>query len=1079
MDYTSSSYVQIRKAEGESMAQLMEYAEYLAKEIGPRPAGTEEEQQAALYITERFQKDSGFAAQIEEFNCSSNIEMLSAVPGLVVIVVAILAMIFPILSLPAFILAVIATVIFVLESFGQPVATRSLARGMSQNVVAKYQPHAGEENARRSRKVVLVAHYDTGKVTPALVKRIESLNLPVPVALINVCGMILASFFLLVHIFVNAGVGGIVVNVLTVICLIVCAYPALKAFLMRSAPYNEGANNNATGTAALVEVARRISRGSMSEADLANDPAYAGVSIHGEAAAWESGLVPEGAQIRYEAEQLVPPAELGEYDEEERLLAAKAAIAAMTGRPVERRTYGSVASKLVNSRAHDDDFEPARGEDAEAVLDDAGIDRPADNAAEYEPADAPEIDGPRDEGASDDGFAPVVWDSKAPATFSAPANIQPETADTVAGYTNAPSWFVSAQQNAKKPAGETGPIQRSRYAEAIEAAEREADARERERAERERVQREEELKAREEAARAAISASLTPKAEDIPMVIEPVEAEADAAEEAPAASAAPAAPAAGTSMSFIPYAEAHPDDVVAVSGHPGTYGGRPADDEFAASLGSTTAFDPRMVNETTAGAPSAQGRLSGLPSIDAAPSAGKSAANDNPSRSGMFRKLRTDVPSLSGVIRMQEAGEDVSQKPAPWPPEPPAPAVDALEAPVDELPGSYDPTVALRPEEAPEPVDYDMELADERAGFDGYEGDYERGYEGGFDDYADDYDRGYDDERGYDDDYREPAPRRTERGRGGRSRGNSDARPSRNRRSRAGGRAEKPKKGGFFSRFLRKDAEELEDTPQEWLEVDDDFDARTVGRERGGWESFRDDRYDDYDRYEDNDDYDEFEEFDGYDDRGGYRDDYRDDRPSRRWEGGSYSRVRLGRVDTRSGEDSIADRPHDPIDLEEDALIAEEIEQIYHFRNPLFNTEIWFVALGAECTSHDGVKAFLAEHSDDLRGAMFIEVESLGLGELAIASEEGRIRPMLASSRVKRYTRSATAATGIAPGSVNLAGFDSAASLVQAAGYQSMHLLGVEDGAPALKGSADDVLENVDDLLFDDNVNFIMELLKK
>ena len=34
------------------------------------------------------------------------------------------------------------------------------------------------------------------------------------------------------------------------------------------------------------------------------------------------------------------------------------------------------------------------------------------------------------------------------------------------------------------------------------------------------------------------------------------------------------------------------------------------------------------------------------------------------------------------------------------------------------------------------------------------------------------------------------------------------------------------------------------------------------------------------------------------------------------------------------------------------------------------------------------------------------------------------------------------------------------------------------DGKPALKNSADDVLENIDELLFDDNVNFVFELLK-
>ena len=96
-----------------------------------------------------------------------------------------------------------------------------------------------------------------------------------------------------------------------------------------------------------------------------------------------------------------------------------------------------------------------------------------------------------------------------------------------------------------------------------------------------------------------------------------------------------------------------------------------------------------------------------------------------------------------------------------------------------------------------------------------------------------------------------------------------------------------------------------------------------------------------------------------------------------------------------------------------------------------------------------------------------------------MATEEGRIRTVSASSRVKRYTRAATAATGIAPGTVDLTGYESAASILQAAGYQTMHLLGVEDGKPALKGSPDDILENVDDLLLDDNVNFLMELLKK
>ena len=38
------------------MPDIKEHIAYLSQEIGARPAGTEEEQQAALYITEQFQK---------------------------------------------------------------------------------------------------------------------------------------------------------------------------------------------------------------------------------------------------------------------------------------------------------------------------------------------------------------------------------------------------------------------------------------------------------------------------------------------------------------------------------------------------------------------------------------------------------------------------------------------------------------------------------------------------------------------------------------------------------------------------------------------------------------------------------------------------------------------------------------------------------------------------------------------------------------------------------------------------------------------------------------------------------------
>ena len=109
---------------------------------------------------------------------------------------------------------------------------------------------------------------------------------------------------------------------------------------------------------------------------------------------------------------------------------------------------------------------------------------------------------------------------------------------------------------------------------------------------------------------------------------------------------------------------------------------------------------------------------------------------------------------------------------------------------------------------------------------------------------------------------------------------------------------------------------------------------------------------------------------------------------------------------------------------------------------------------------------------------MFVEIESLGLGELCYATEEGQFRRFKSSSRIKRFTRDATAATGISLGQISTSS-DSITTTIQKEGFQAMHLMGVEDGAPSLKGSADDIIENVDELIFEENIHYRMELMKQ
>ena len=68
-----------RERKAKSMPEIVDHVAYLSQQIGPRPAGTEEEQQAALYITEQMQKDAGLSAVIEDFTGAANENIARAI----------------------------------------------------------------------------------------------------------------------------------------------------------------------------------------------------------------------------------------------------------------------------------------------------------------------------------------------------------------------------------------------------------------------------------------------------------------------------------------------------------------------------------------------------------------------------------------------------------------------------------------------------------------------------------------------------------------------------------------------------------------------------------------------------------------------------------------------------------------------------------------------------------------------------------------------------------------------------------------------------------------------------------------
>ena len=1108
------------------MPEILDHVAYLSQQIGPRPAGTEEEQQAALYITEQMQKEAGLSAVIEDFSGAGRADAPRAICCGATLVVAVLALFLSVMVIPALIVSLIALLLLVAEVLDRPVLSKTFARGVSQNVVAKYEPgYTSEAGGSRRRKIILVARYDSGKVRSELKQPFLS-ALPV-LRWVNLGAMAAVPLLLVLRatLFLHAaGTTEIVLNVLMAIVLVLVALPVLEALAHKFAAYNEEANCNASGVSVLLDVARRVGRGRVSEAELA--ARAEGAAIHGEEAARAAGLVPEGVEIVYAASNVKPP-ELAPQSEAARLAAAKAAVAALTGKPVSGRLSTDLAENLVQVKEPplpsptDVDFQSQRGETREAFTT-----IPAETVqAALANAEAAALNGAEAAAAAAAGIPTSFPPAPAPAA-------EPVSSDGV------PDWFKKAQEKAKKPV-DNKQVHRSRYADALDAAlgdNAEGPAEEpptppsdmevRLQSMREGIM---EVKAPQanrsdespaggqtetfantvavamdgaapETVPAQASATMpevrfkshdgadapdtgatcamppidvselrlgdVPPMGDVPMpsFLDPAKAQAEKLEERGEVNRTAnrvdvtAAPIGDSGRIELQSAQGAPS--VQPAGAPvpvSPEGGEaaPASQRrpivlpdigvAAANLTPITELPKQrapLAEAETSGKSAAKSLLTMLPSIEPVSDTAIPAVGDAPAVPAPQRPdLRAALPSLSGAIaRPDEAAVSTAGAFVP------AGATGAFAPVGDELLENVDPD------------DIYVDDADDSA----YEGEY------------------------------------TETG------------------AFAGtGYVEMPKSRAH--RFLdklrfRKRKEEEEPTPQEWLEVDETFDARTAGAARGGWESFREEQSAAPDYYEEtyeDDAYVDDGEEDSYlaplvgkspedtfagvtsaspaagfadddfslDDVDEYEDDaFRSD-AGRRWNGGGFSRLRMGRANDVTPEelnpedDLRAAHPDDP-------ATPPELKEIYQFRNPDINTEVWFVALGSELAQHGGMHAFLAEHNQDLRGSIIIDIDALGAGELCMIEREGMYRKAKASSRMKRYTKKASQATGLSIGAASIMWEDSAASIAIKQGFQAMHLAGMDGAKPAFFAQGDDVLENIDEETLNNNAEFVMELLK-
>ena len=449
------------------MPDIKEHIAYLSQEIGARPAGTEEEQQAALYITEQFQKEAGLPANIEDFNGVGDPHLPSMIYCGAAVVLALLSLIVPVLSIVGVIGCLAAAGLFAAEYLDKPIISKLLGKGVSQNVVAKYAPAAVEdgEGARR-RKVILVARYDTGKVRAELAGPTAQV-MPL-VGKISFGAMVALPVLLLIKgVALGSSEGTLTTTftLLTVIAMLLTAIPLALGALHQTAAYNEGANCNASGVAALLELARRIGAGRVSEAEIAERE---DALMHGPEAAYESGLVPEGAEFVYSSHPR------SSMEDEESLIAAKAAISALSGKPVDGMTAEEVERNLQKIERHDREEaeEEARMQRMEAraiesARRDAEQEQRALEAQQAEEAEKAQAEFEAQQAAMQQAELEA---QQAAAQQAAIQQMQAAAEQQRAAQASVPDWYARAQEKAKKPRNAEKPAQRSRYASALDAA---------------------------------------------------------------------------------------------------------------------------------------------------------------------------------------------------------------------------------------------------------------------------------------------------------------------------------------------------------------------------------------------------------------------------------------------------------------------------------------------------------------------------------------------------------------------------------------------------------------------------------
>jgi len=249
-------------------------------------------------------------------------------------------------------------------------------------------------------------------------------------------------------------------------------------------------------------------------------------------------------------------------------------------------------------------------------------------------------------------------------------------------------------------------------------------------------------------------------------------------------------------------------------------------------------------------------------------------------------------------------------------------------------------------------------------------------------------------------------------------------------------RSEKKKKGGLFGRRKKKDefqAGDFEagDQPSDWLGIDTEYNAREEGRKIGSWDNFPANDDDDFD--------------------GGLT-----------WKGGA------------GAGDLIEDGEYAATQA---ARIRRRISEMLPVS--FKHKELWFVATSAHSVHSRGMRVFLEDYREELRGAQVIDLSALGAGDLYWSVREQAGKTYKSTARLTAMARHVARESNIRAKPYKAGKLRTEAGWALADGRKAMSLIRLtEAGAPFAAASSQDVTGRLETEKIEEAVEFVVSFLE-